>query len=59
MVKMTDDDLETPYKIAPGTPVRVESLYEGDNRLLGMLHPFSGSALSVKQCNAFWKNSWV
>ena len=34
VVKMTDDDLATPYKIAPGTRVRLESLYEGDNRLL-------------------------
>ncbi len=34
---MADDDLATPYKIAPGTPVRIESLYEGDNRLLGAM----------------------
>lgn len=34
MVKMTDDDLAPPYNIAPGTRVRLESLYEGDNRLL-------------------------
>lgn len=34
VVKMTDDDLSPPYKIAPGTRVRLESLYEGDNRLL-------------------------
>ena len=33
-MKMTDDDLSPPYKIAPGTRVRLESLYEGDNRLL-------------------------
>ena len=33
-MKMTDDDLAMPYKIAPGTRVRLESLYEGDNRLL-------------------------
>ena len=33
-MKMTDDDLSLPYKIAPGTRVRLESLYEGDNRLL-------------------------
>jgi len=34
---MADDDLAMPYKIAPGTPVRIESLYEGDNRLLGAM----------------------
>lgn len=34
VVKMTDDDLAPPYNIAPGTRVRLESLYEGDNRLL-------------------------
>ena len=34
VVKMTDDDLSPPYEIAPGTRVRLESLYEGDNRLL-------------------------
>ena len=34
---MADDDLATPYKIAPGTPVRIESLYEGDRRLLGAM----------------------
>lgn len=41
VVKMTDDDLSPPYKIAPGTRVRLESLYEGDNRLLvrpGLVH---------------------
>jgi hypothetical protein len=34
---MADDDLDMPYRIAPGTPVRIESLYEGDNRLLGAM----------------------
>ena len=37
-MKMTDDDLATPYKIASGTRVRLESLYEGDNRLLVRFH---------------------
>lgn len=35
LVKMTDDTLETPYKIAPGTRVRVESAYDGNTRRLG------------------------
>ncbi len=47
VVKMTDDDLETPYKIAPGTPVRLESLYEGDNRLLGASFWGSGGSLEA------------
>ncbi|KAK9842004.1 hypothetical protein WJX81_003725 [Elliptochloris bilobata] len=37
VVKMTDDDLATPYKIAPGTRVRLESLYQNDKRLLGAM----------------------
>jgi len=35
VVKMTDDTLEKPYKIAPGTRVRVESAYDGNTRRLG------------------------
>ena len=37
VVKMTDDTLERPYKIAPGTRVRLESAYEGDVRRLGVM----------------------
>ena len=37
MVKMTDDTLRRPYKIAPGTRVRLESAYDGNVRRLGVM----------------------
>ena len=37
MVKMTDDDVSPPYKIAPGTRVRLESAYDGTTRRLGVM----------------------
>jgi hypothetical protein len=35
VVKMTDDTLAAPYRVAPGTRVRVESAYDGNTRRLG------------------------
>ena len=37
MVKMTDDTLRRPYKIAPGMRVRLESAYDGNVRRLGVM----------------------
>lgn len=37
MVKMTDDNVSPPYKIAPGTRVRLESAYDGNTRRLGVM----------------------
>ena len=37
VVKMTDDNVSPPYKIAPGTRVRLESAYDGNTRRLGVM----------------------
>lgn len=37
VVKMTDDVLSPPYKIAPGTKVRLESAYDGTQRRTGVM----------------------
>ena len=37
VVKMTDDTLATPYKIMPGTRVRLESAYDGTERRTGVM----------------------
>lgn len=37
VVKMTDDTLATPYKIMPGTRVRLESAYDGTSRRTGVM----------------------
>ena len=37
VVKMTDDTLSTPYKIMPGTRVRLESAYDGTERRTGVM----------------------
>ena len=41
VVKMTDEVLSPPYKIAPGTRVRLESAYLGTERrtgVMGLIH---------------------
>ena len=52
MVKMTDEVLNPPYKISPGTPIRIESAYQGSKRRLGVmvnpfLHSFHPMALAM------------
>ena len=37
VVKMTDEVLNPPYKISPGTPIRIESAYQGSKRRLGVM----------------------
>ena len=37
VVRMTDDNLATPYKIMPGTRVRLESAYDGTSRRTGVM----------------------
>ena len=37
VVKMTDEVLSPPYKIAPGTKVRLESAYDGTQRRTGVM----------------------
>lgn len=37
VVKMTDDTLSPPYKIMPGTRVRLESAYDGTERRTGVM----------------------
>ena len=37
VVKMTEDNLSPPYRIAPGTRVRIESAYLGTERRLGVM----------------------
>ena len=37
VVKMTDDNLATPYRIMPGTRVRLESAYDGTSRRTGVM----------------------
>ncbi|KAK9842080.1 hypothetical protein WJX81_007607 [Elliptochloris bilobata] len=37
VVKMTDDNVSPPYKILPGTRVRLESMYDGNTRRLGVM----------------------
>lgn len=37
VVKMTDQLLDPPYKVSPGTRVRIESAYVGDERRLGVM----------------------
>ena len=37
VVKMTDDTLSPPYKMMPGTRVRLESAYDGTERRTGVM----------------------
>ena len=37
VVKMTDDVLSPPYKIAPGTKLRIESAYDGTQQRTGVM----------------------
>ena len=37
VVAMTDDTLATPYKVVPGTRVRLESAYDGTSKRLGVM----------------------
>ena len=58
VVKMTDDTLEKPYKIAPGTRVRVESAYDGNTRRLGAA-PRTHALLSARALLVLLGAGWM
>ena len=51
MVKMTDDNVSPPYKIAPGTRVRLESAYDGSTRRLGVM--VRATSVRASRCCSF------
>ena len=59
VVKMTDDTLATPYKIMPGTRVRLESAYDGTSRRTGVMGcaPLNDCSVYEISCPPSWATS--
>jgi len=55
VVAIADADLDPPYKIHPGTKVRVESVYDGSQKRLGVMGimGFWFHAPNMKECKLF------
>jgi hypothetical protein len=55
VVAISDDNLSPPYKIKPGTKIRVESVYEGDQKRLGVMGiiAFWFHSPNITDCNGF------